>query len=136
MSNRCKRVTRSVLAAEVYGLVLEFDHDYIIRSMLEEILGKPVPIDAYVHSKTLFDVVVKDCGMCKKHLQIDIYALRGTITINRKKVNFSRDKTEDSTNPFDHKFITEMDLCFYNRKMFWSRSNKSFFKWRDCDALS
>ena len=75
-SNRCKRVTRSVLAAEVHGLVLAFDHSFIIQDMIKEILGRTLDVEAYVDSKTLFDVVAKNSNTTEKRLQIDIFALK------------------------------------------------------------
>lgn len=65
-----------MLAAEVHALVLAFDMAYVIQDMLHEILGRKIEIDAYVDSKTLFDVVAKDGNTSEKRLQIDIYALR------------------------------------------------------------
>lgn len=42
-SQRCGRVTRSVSAAEVFGLVYGYNNAYVARSMLSEILGTEIP---------------------------------------------------------------------------------------------
>lgn len=59
-SSRCKRVTRSVTAAEVHGITLGLDFAYIAHDLLHEIIRRETGIDAYVEIKTLFDVVAKD----------------------------------------------------------------------------
>lgn len=64
------------MAAEEYTLVLAFDHGYLTREMVGEILERHLQIDAYVYCKTLFDFVVENGGSTEKRLQIDIYALR------------------------------------------------------------
>lgn len=75
-SSQCKRVTRSILAAEIHALVLAYDHAYVIRHTLIEILGRNVKLEAYVDSRSVFDVIAKDGNTTEKRLQIDIYALR------------------------------------------------------------
>lgn len=39
-SNRFKRETRSVLAAEVHALVIDFYNAYVLRDMTHDILGR------------------------------------------------------------------------------------------------
>ena len=75
-SNKCKRVTRSVLAAELHAFVLAFDYAYVLKDMITEIIGRELDLIAYIDSKTLFDVVAKDSNTTEKRLQIDIHALR------------------------------------------------------------
>lgn len=75
-SSRCKRVTRSVMAAEVHGLMYGFDSDFIAKDMLEEILGRSVDLDTYVYSRTLFNVIAKDSAILEKRLQIDVFSIR------------------------------------------------------------
>ena len=75
-SSRCKRVTRSVMAAEIHALVYGFDNAYVARDMLEELLAKQVHIDSYVESRALFYVVTKNSSTLEKRLQIDVFALR------------------------------------------------------------
>lgn len=75
-SARCRRVTRSVLAAEVHGLVYGFDSAIVAKNMLEEILGKQLRIYGIVDSRTLLNIVVKSSRTLEKRLQIDVFALR------------------------------------------------------------
>lgn len=75
-SKRCKRVTRSVMSSELHALILGFDYAFIIRNLLEEILGRKVRLDAYVDIKTVFDVISKDGNTTERRLKIDTFALR------------------------------------------------------------
>ena len=47
-----------------------------MRDTLSEILNIEVVLEAYVDSKSVFDVIAKDGVTTEKRLQIDIYALR------------------------------------------------------------
>ena len=75
-SNRCKRVARSVMAAEIQALVLGFDFAFIVKDLIEEILGREVKLEALVDSKTVFDVIARDAQTSERRLQIDVLALR------------------------------------------------------------
>ncbi len=75
-SSRCKRVKRSVMAAEVHGLIYGFDNAFVAKEMLREILGENLPIDGIVDSRTLFNVVAKNSSTLEKRLQIDVHSLR------------------------------------------------------------
>ena len=78
-SSKCKRVTRSVLAAELMALVHGFDQAFVIQHTLHEILGRNLPIDAYVDSRTAFNFVAKNADTMEKRLQIDANALRQSL---------------------------------------------------------
>lgn len=75
-SSRCRRVTRSVMAAEILGLSYGFDNAFVTRHMLNEILGQEIPIDIYIDSRTVFNVIAKHASTSEKRLQIDVSALR------------------------------------------------------------
>lgn len=75
-SSRCKGVVRSVLAAEVHGLLLGFDFGLLVKDLLEEILGRTLLMEAMVDSWTLFSVIAKDAPTTERRLQIDVAALR------------------------------------------------------------
>jgi hypothetical protein len=47
-SQKCKRITRSVMAAELHALIVGFDNAIIIRQMISEILRREIPIDVYI----------------------------------------------------------------------------------------
>ena len=74
--NRCKRVCRSVMAAEVHAMVLGFDYVYIIRDLIYEITGRKLDIEAITDSKSLFNVVTKDGQAAERRLQIDMLTLK------------------------------------------------------------
>lgn len=75
-SSRGKRVARSILSAEIHALVLGYDQAYVVRDLVEELLGKEVSLEAYVDSRSVFEVLAKDDNTTEKWLQIDIHALR------------------------------------------------------------
>ena len=64
------------MAAELLALVYGFDNAFIIQHTLKEVLGKIVPIDAFVDSRTTFNCVAKQSGTAEKRLQIDAAAIR------------------------------------------------------------
>jgi hypothetical protein len=75
-SQKCRRVVRSVMAAELHALVYGFDHAFMVKTISEEILGRVVHIDAYIDSRTVFNTVARLGSTLEKRLQIDIHALR------------------------------------------------------------
>lgn len=75
-SSSSKRVTRSVMAAELMGIVYGFDAAFVVQHMLSEVLGKTIPLDGYVDSKTVFDIIARRGPTLEKRLQIDAHALR------------------------------------------------------------
>lgn len=79
-SARCKRVTRSVMAAELHALILAFDYGFVLREMLKEVLRRDVKLEALIDSKTVFDVVAKDGRTNERRLQIDVHALKESYT--------------------------------------------------------
>ncbi len=54
-SLKSKRITRSVLAAELYAMVHGFDHGCTILDTIRKFIGNPVPLRIYTDSKCLFD---------------------------------------------------------------------------------
>lgn len=64
------------MASELQALVLGFDYSLIVRSLLEEMLRRAVPLEDYLYIKTVFDVVDKDGSTTEKRLQIDVLSLR------------------------------------------------------------
>lgn len=79
-SMACKRVARSVMAAELHSLIYGFDQAFVTGDMLQELLGRKVHIDAYVDSRTVFNVVAKTAATLKKRIQLDVHALRESHT--------------------------------------------------------
>jgi hypothetical protein len=79
-STKSKRVTRSVLASEVYGMVAGVDMAYAIATTLEMVftrLNLPrVPTIVCIDSYSLYECLVKLGTTKEKRLMIDIMALR------------------------------------------------------------
>ena len=75
-SVKCKRVTRSVLASELYAMAYGFDISMAIKSTVDKILGITVPIVLCTDSKSLYDCLVKLGTTAEKRLMIDIMCLR------------------------------------------------------------
>ena len=85
-SQKCRRATRSVMAAELLALVIGFDYAYVAGNIFSEALGRQVEIDAYLDSKTAFNCVAKATSTTEKRLQIDAASLRNTLAC-RELVN-------------------------------------------------
>lgn len=75
-SARSKRVTRSVLAAELFALSHAYDIGFALRFTISELLCRPVTMHLYTDSKTLFQSVINLTSMTEKRLLIDIATLR------------------------------------------------------------
>jgi hypothetical protein len=58
-SIKCKRVTRSVLASELYGMAHGFDIGAAIKATVEKILQISLPLILCTDSKSLYDCLVK-----------------------------------------------------------------------------
>ena len=75
-SVKCKRVTRSVLASELYALAHGFDMSFAMKSTIDAIMGKAIPMVICTDSKSLFDCITKLGTTQEKRLMIDILCLR------------------------------------------------------------
>jgi hypothetical protein len=75
-SVKCKRVTRRVLAAELYALVHDFDLDVALKAILSAILDRFVSFVLCIDSKSLYDCLVKLDTTQKKRFMIDVMSLR------------------------------------------------------------
>ena len=73
---KCKRVTRSILAAEVHALTACFDYCFTVAHDLTTILSHPIPIEIFTDSKSIFDTGTKLTSVTEKHLLIDLSPLR------------------------------------------------------------
>ena len=58
-SIKCKLVTRSFLAAELYGMAYGFDNGVVIKATLGKILKSDVRLILCTDSKSLYDCLVK-----------------------------------------------------------------------------
>jgi hypothetical protein len=79
-STKCKRVTRSVLASEIYGMVGGVDMAIVINTtirMITDQLGFSHPaIIICTDSYSLYEYLIKLSTTKEKHLMINIMALR------------------------------------------------------------
>jgi len=75
-SIKCKRVTRSVLAAELYGMAHGFDIGAAIKATIEKILQISLPLILCTDSKSLYDCLVKLGTTREKRLMVDLMCLR------------------------------------------------------------
>ena len=77
-SIKCRRVTRSVLASELYALSLGFDVAATIKSTMDQMFavrGK-IPLSMCIDSRSLYECLVKLGTTQEKRLMIDILCLR------------------------------------------------------------
>lgn len=65
-------MTRSVLASELFGAVHPFDFASTIKTTLDDISGKRIPLVLLTDSKSLYDERVGINTMTKKRLLIDL----------------------------------------------------------------
>jgi hypothetical protein len=75
-SVKCKRVTRSVLASELYGIAHGFDIGTAIKSTIDKILQINLPLILCTDSKSLYDCLVRLGTTQEKRLMIDVMCLR------------------------------------------------------------
>ena len=79
-SIKCKRVTQSVLASELYAMAHGFDMGAVIKTTIEamNILPNqtPLPLVICTNSKSLYDCLVKLGTTAEKRLMINIMCLR------------------------------------------------------------
>jgi len=75
-SVKCKRVTRSVLASELYSTVHGFDISVAVKTTLDKILQINLPVVLCTDSKSLYDCLVQLGTTQEKRLMIDVMGLR------------------------------------------------------------
>jgi len=76
-SIKCKRVTRSVLASELYAMVHGFDMGIALKTTVERILKSlSIPLVICTDSRSLYDCLVKLGTTNEKRLMVDIMCLR------------------------------------------------------------
>jgi hypothetical protein len=75
-SIKCKRVTRSVLASELYAMAHGFDAGAAMKSTIEAMLQIQLPLILCTDSKSLYDCLVKLGTTQEKRLMVDLMCLR------------------------------------------------------------
>jgi hypothetical protein len=74
-SIKCKRVTRSVLAGELYALVHDFDLDAAFKATLSAILDHLVSLILCIDSKSLYNCLIKLDTTQKKRFMLNFMSL-------------------------------------------------------------
>ena len=75
-STKCKRITRSVLASELYGMSHGFDIAASIKTTIDKVLQIDLPLVICTDSKSLYQCLVKLGTTAEKRLMIDVMCLR------------------------------------------------------------
>jgi hypothetical protein len=75
-STKCRRVTRSVLASELYAMSNSVDMAASIKATIELILNLTLPLTTCTDSKSLYDCLVKLGTTQEKRLMVDLMCLR------------------------------------------------------------
>ena len=83
-SIKCKRVTRSVLAAELFAMAQKFDVASMLKSTIEKMLQISLPMVICTDSKSLYDCLVRLGSTIEKRLMVDIMCFRESY--ERKKI--------------------------------------------------
>lgn len=56
----------------LHALEHHFNHIYMVRETLGELLGRKTPLKAFIDSQKLFHVIEKDSRTTERSLQIDL----------------------------------------------------------------
>lgn len=75
-SIKCKRVTRSVLASELYAMAHGFDLGAVIKATVGRMLQNNVPLIICTDFKSLWECLVRLGTTIEKRLMIDVMCLR------------------------------------------------------------
>jgi hypothetical protein len=75
-STKCKRVTRSVLASELYGMAYGFNMGASVKSIINRVLEMELSLVVYMDSKSLYECLVKLGTTREKRLIINVMCLR------------------------------------------------------------
>ena len=75
-SVKCKRVTRSVLASELYAMAHGFDLGAVAKATIKRILQTDIPLVICTDSKSLYECLVRLGTTQEKRLMIDVMCLR------------------------------------------------------------
>jgi hypothetical protein len=97
-SIKCKRVTRSVLASELYAIAHGFDTGIVLKTTIELIINKPLPLILCTDSKSLYDCLVRLGTTQEKRLMVDLMCLRQSY--ERRQITEVK-WIEGDTNPAD-----------------------------------
>jgi hypothetical protein len=75
-SIKCKRVTRSVLAVELFAMVHDFDVDSVLKVILTKMIDTLISLILVTDSKSIYDCLIRLKTTVEKRLMIDVMTLR------------------------------------------------------------
>lgn len=75
-STKAKRITRSLLEAELYAVSAAFDSACSIKQCVDGLYGKPIPVVLATDSRLLFELIIGLASTTEKRLLIDLTGLR------------------------------------------------------------
>ncbi len=75
-SIKCKRITRSVLAVELFAMIHDFDVDSVLKTTFTKMLDAIIFLILATNSKSLYDCLVRLRTTIEKRLMIDVMTLR------------------------------------------------------------
>jgi hypothetical protein len=75
-SIKCKRITRSVLTAELFAMVHDFDVDSVLKATLTKMLRILISLILIIDSKFLYDCLVRLEITVEKRLMMNVMTLR------------------------------------------------------------
>ncbi len=69
-------MTRSVLAAELFAMIHDFDVDSVLKAILTKMLDVFIPLTLVIDSKSLYDCLVRLEITVEKRLMMNVMILR------------------------------------------------------------
>ncbi len=82
-SYKSRRFARFVLGTETYTFADAYEFAYCAKRYLESILGRRVPLEMYIDSKSLFDVISK-CTQTQERRLMIICKPYGMLIVHRR----------------------------------------------------
>ena len=73
---KCKKITYSILVAELYGMAYGFDIRVVNKMTLGKILGLAILPILFTNLKSFYDYLVKLATTQEKQLMVDVMSLR------------------------------------------------------------
>lgn len=71
---KCRGITRSILEAELYAVSTCYDYCIVLLLDMTNILSKPIPVEIFTDSKSIFHTVKKSTSISEMLLLIDLSA--------------------------------------------------------------
>ncbi len=75
-SIKCKRVTRSVLAIELFAMIHDFDVDFVLKVILTKMIDILFSLILIIDSKSIYDCLMRLKIIVEKRLMINVMILR------------------------------------------------------------